>query len=152
MHCARHFGIHLMHSLMIQSKISICNRMERLLTILKCKQLGIALKNKYKYTWSSIMIRVIYFSDFSPSLSREDTQKYLAINGKTLLGIMDFFSRTFLQQTTQLLPESGYGDFDYFFFQENDEKNNFKTMNVLCFLFFFYYKTHQLTKIHPKKH
>jgi hypothetical protein len=46
------------------------------------------------------MIRVIYFSDFSPSLSREDTQKYLAINGKTLLGIMDFFSRTFLQQTT----------------------------------------------------
>ncbi len=89
-----------MHSLMIQSKISICNRMERLLTILKCKQLGIALKNKYKYTWSSIMIRVIYFSDFSPSLSREDTQKYLAINGKTLLGIMDFFSRTFLQQTT----------------------------------------------------
>jgi hypothetical protein len=44
MHCARHFGIHLVHSLMIHSKISICNRMERLLTILKCKQLGIALK------------------------------------------------------------------------------------------------------------
>jgi hypothetical protein len=50
------------------------------------------------------MIRVIYFSDFSSSLNREDTQKYLAINGKTLGGggggDNGFFARTFLQQTT----------------------------------------------------
>jgi hypothetical protein len=41
------------------------------------------------------MIRVIYLSDFSPSLSREDTQKYLAIDGKTLWRTMDFFQEPF---------------------------------------------------------
>jgi hypothetical protein len=41
------------------------------------------------------MIRVIYFSDFSSLLNREDTQKYLAINGKNLWGTMAFFQEPF---------------------------------------------------------
>jgi hypothetical protein len=67
-------------------------------------------------------------------------------------GTMDFFQEPFYNKQPSYYLSLDMVILITSFFQENDEKKNFKTMNVLCFLFLFYLKTHQLTKIHPKKH